>query len=256
METFATKKLYYTTQYQTTCNAKIVEINIEEWYIITDQTVAFPEGWWQEGDIWTISLKNTPEMKTGFVDTKKYLWRPIYLEDFPSINVDTTIKHLVENWETLTNFSIWDEVIISINKERREKLTLSHTASHLLYIWVGKTKPEAIPWTMGCHIKENQARFDFFVSERFSQEEIEKITEIANEYVKKEYDIKVYSHEKEPEAIYWKCNWEVIPCGGTHLKNTKNIWIMQVRRKNIWKWKERIIVQFPDAIFDTKKYQD
>lgn len=83
--------------------------------------------------------------------------------------------------------------------------------------------PEAIEGTMGCHISEDKARFDFRIPRNFTSEEMEEIIQKSNDYVKRALDIHIFPHEKETEALFWECDGEIIPCGGTHLTNTRDI---------------------------------
>ena len=248
-----TIKEYYNNGYLAKLKARIVSINWNK--IELDKTIAFPEWWWQEWDKWIITLiKN--EVKINFIDTQKSLWRMIFLDDFPTINVDTTVKHIIsdENKDLLKLAKVWDEVIIEIDILRREKLSTSHTASHLLYIWVLKTRPEAIEKIKWCHISEENARFDFHIEEKFSEEDICRIVKTVNNLIIKDLEIKTYQHQKESEALFWECDNIIIPCWWTHLEKTWNILESFIKRKNIWKWKERLIINFPNAKFDLNKY--
>jgi alanyl-tRNA synthetase len=97
---------------------------------------------------------------------------------------------------------------------------------------------------IGCHIQEDQARFDFRVEERFSSAELADIQCVANEYVLRDYPIQIHTHPDEPEARYWVCNGETIPCGGTHISSTALVGSITVQRKNIGKCKDRLVAKF------------
>ncbi|WP_225792305.1 hypothetical protein [Oligella urethralis] len=49
------------------------------------------------------------------------------------------------------------------------------------------------------------------------------------------------SREDYYDVRYWECNGYVIPCGGTHVKNTKELSSLKLQRKNLGKGKERLI---------------
>lgn len=248
-----TEKLYYQNMLLSSCSAII--IGIGENFVVTDRTISFPEGGGQEGDRGEIILSN--EEKIGFIDTKKRYGTPVYLDDFPTINVDTQICHYIkeEDQEKLSELFIGDSVIIKIDITRREKLTISHTASHLLYLGIAHFRPEAVDNVIGCHIKEEGARFDFSITDKFDQDLVQNVALFANKMAKKDLPIKLYPHEKNPDAWFWECDNKKIPCGGTHLQTTGNVRNLIVKRKNIGKGKDRIMCVFPDAQIDLSKYE-
>ena len=250
----STTKLYYQKPFLKSCQARIVKIVGNK--IELNQTVAYPEGGGQEGDKGYI--KTSEGIIIKFIDTQKAYGRPIYLDDFPSIKVETIIHHIVSNddLDALETIKENDLVQVSIDVERREKLSISHSASHLVFVGVGEVRPEAIKNVKGCHIKESSARFDFSISERFEVDEIEKIKTFANEMVLKNYGISSYCHAGEPEALYWEANGHVIPCGGTHLTETSLIGDINLKRKGMGKNSERLIIKFPNANVDVSKYHD
>ncbi len=249
----ATEKIYYQNMLLSSCSARIISIG--ENFIVTDRTNAFPEGGGQEGDKGEIVLNN--DIKIEFIDTKKRYGTPVYLNDFPTINIDTQICHYVapENQLKLNEISIGDSITINIDLNRRERLTVSHTASHLLYLGVSHFRPDAVENVIGCHIKEEGARFDFSTNEKFDQDLVQKITLFANKMVKDNLPIKLYPHEKNPDAWFWECDNKKIPCGGTHLQTTGCIGDIIVKRKNIGKGKDRIMCTFPDAEINLGKYE-
>ena len=246
-----TIKEYYKNPLLCELKAKIIEIDEE--YIILDKTIAYPEWWGQQWDKWEIILKNWE--KINFIDTQKWLWRPIFLQDFPLINVETEIYHIIEKDDNINSrVKVWDEINIKINIQRRELLSISHTASHLLYIWAEKIRPWITKNIIWCSITPESARFDFRTDTNFSSEEQLKIVEIANKYISENYKIKIYPHKKEPEALFWECNWKIIPCWWTHISSTWNIWELKIKRKNTGKGKERLTIFFEKCIVDLVKY--
>jgi len=252
MKTDGTKKIYYEDQYLTECKAIVVKV-IKDKGVVLDQTVAFPEGGGQEGDKGYLVINN--KEKYNFIDTQKGVGRPIFINDFPMIQVDTPIYHILDgnNYEEI---SVGDEALVVIDVERRAKLSLSHTASHLLFIAVNKVREGASNAVIGCHITPEYARFDYLMSEKISQSDLKEIEAITNQFIDKNLDITLYCHPKEKEAWYWKSDNEIIPCGGTHIKKTGKIGKALVKRKNIGKNKERLTVTFPEATLELSDYHN
>ena len=67
--------------------------------------------------------------------------------------------------------------------------------------------------------------------------EVEKET---NELISKGAEIKTYADPENPERRWWELGEWKCPCGGTHLKDAKEIGQIKLKRKNIGKAKERI----------------
>jgi alanyl-tRNA synthetase len=233
-----TRKLYYENPFLSECSAKIVKINGNS--IELDTTVAYPEGGGQEADQGVIVLDDGREMR--FVDARKMYGNPLRMPNFPDIQVDGIIEHVVheDDAAVLREANAGSEVTIRIDRLRRAQLSLSHTASHLLFLGITDIRPDAIPGIIGCHIKVNAARFDFVVESRFTLDEVAEIERLANSYVDRGSEVKVYPHPEHLDARYWECEGRVIPCGGTHITSTVPVGRIQVQRKSLGRNKERV----------------
>lgn len=249
-----TKKVYYEDQLLRSCRARVVKVTGNA--IELDQTVAFPEGGGQEGDHGTITTDDG--LSIPFIDTQKIYGRPLRLQDFPGINVETLIHHIVaeERVPDLARLAVGSEVHVAIDTARRERLSIHHTAAHLIFIGVELVRPELIPNVKGCHITEVGARFDFLVDERFTADQVQEIAQAANRLVAERADIDQYPHAEEPEAWYWKLGQHVMPCGGTHLSKTTPVGEIVAQRKNLGKGMERIRLTLTAPAIDTTKYHD
>lgn len=234
-----TEKLYLDFPDLSWVVAKVREI--KPCGIRLDRTVAYPEGGGQEGDRGVI--ETTSKLRMAFNDTQRGPGRVLFKPDFGSLHVDVPIYHWVKP-EDAHHLAVGDEVIVSIDMTRRSRLSLSHTAAHILYLSVKQQSPELVKWVIGCHIREDQARFDLRVDERFTPDDLARMEEFANEFIGADHIIEIRAHPDEPEARYWLCNGEVIPCGGTHVSRTGLVGRIRVQRKNIGKGKERLIATF------------
>ncbi len=248
MRLFPTERLFLKDQYLSVCSTKIVKVDGGK--VQTERTVAYPEGGGQEGDKGTIITQTGKEYK--FLDTRKGPGRMLCLNDFPTIQVDTPIYHILD--EEDTSLEVGMSVEIRIDVERRERLTLSHSASHLLLLAAIRIIPEAATNLKGCHIAEEYARFDFNIRKRFTAECVANIQKSVNEQVSENKKIRTYQHRDEPEAWYWEMEGEIIPCGGTHIQSTEAIGKIQIKRKNMGKGKERLTIHLLEPRVDTTKY--
>jgi alanyl-tRNA synthetase len=247
-----TRKIFYENQYCKQTEA-IVTGKTENNGIILSQTIAFPESGGQESDYGTLTYwVNGQQRSAGIKDVRQINGRLIYLDKFPVIPVESDIVHFLE--AESPDLCVGIKVLVEIGVTRRERLTVSHTATHVGLMAIEKLFPNLYATIRGCHIKEDSSRLDFAIESKITEDELLAIQNYANELVNKDYPIEMYAHNEEPEARYWQCLDKVYPCGGTHLQSTKNIGRVEIRKKNLGKGTQRIIFSFPEAIIDIGKY--
>jgi alanyl-tRNA synthetase len=244
-----THKLYYDDLHLDRCVARVVKSG--NGYVELDATVAYPEGGGQDADNGILLLQNGREIR--FINAKKMYCDQVAIPNFPGIQVGGVIEHVIhpDDIAHLSGMQPGDPVEVRIDRLRRSQLSLSHTACHLLLLGVQQIRPDAVEWILGCHIRPDAARLDFGVDERISNEQVKEIEAIANAFVSRASDVRVYAHAAHADARYWECEGELIPCGGTHIGNTKPIGRMEVRRKSMGAGKERLSCSFNEARFDT-----
>ncbi len=233
-----TEKLFYKYPYLKKIKAKIIDIINEG--IILDKTIAYPEGGGQLSDKGYL-IKNNK--KIHFFDVQKKPGRTIFINDFPTIQVDNPIVHYI-NEEDKQYLKVGDIVTIEIDTVRRAKLSISHSVTHIVLMSIEKFFPGMENNIYGAKIKEDSSRLDFRTNLKFTQEDIKRIENYANEIIKQKRDIQLFSHPEEKEARYWKLDWYICPCGGTHIDNTKYIKGIKIKRKNLGKNAQRINISF------------
>jgi alanyl-tRNA synthetase len=229
-----TNKHYYKEPYLSSLEAKIIDIIDNK--IILDKTIAFPEGGGQEGDrgVFIVNNKEIP-----FFDTKKGLGKMLYIDNFPTIRVNTPVYHFINN-DNLKYFKVDQKVIMQIDTIRRAKLSISHSGIHLVLMCLEKIFPNYEKRIYGASIKEDGARLDFRTTEKFKPEQMLQIENDVNQLIQQQIPIKVYPHQDEAEAWYWQCQDYICACGGTHLDNTKYIGKVKIKRKNLGKNGQRV----------------
>jgi alanyl-tRNA synthetase len=240
-----TIRLYYQDFLLREAQTRVVRV--EKDVIEFEATVAYPEGGGQESDHGVIRFEDGTTLR--FDGAKKLYTHSAGLSEFPGLQVDGVIQHMIveEDQPRLSRIERGMSAIVSIDVDRRARLALSHTASHLLYLGIGQFRPDAIKWTIGCHIKTDGARFDFSVETRFSADELLSIEQAANEYVHRNASVTVSAHQQVPDARLWHCEGHVIPCGGIHIAQAALIGPLQIRRRGLGVGKERISCVFPQA---------
>ncbi len=197
----------------------------DEGIIITNQTPFYGESGGQLGDTGTIMSGNSVfEVK----DTQKKLG-DLFIHIGELKSGEVKVKDVVE---------------MKIDIERRNNLKAYHSATHLLH--------ESLRRTLGKHVMQkgslvapDRLRFDFSHMKPITNEELEKIDKLVNEYVKKKSNVSTrimtpkaaieqgalaFFGEKYGEEVRVVSmgdenskHFSTELCGGTHVKNTIEI---------------------------------
>lgn len=205
-----TETIYYKKK---SFKAKIIKTLND--YVVLDKTSFYPTSGGQMHD-------------TGHINGKKVI---------DVIKKEGVIFHKVPEHD----FKTGQKVKAEINKERRKQITQHHSATHV----VNKVARDVLGdhiWQAGAYKDTKKARLDITHFELPSNEELEEIERKANEMVKqgipvkkkiiekkqaeKKYGFRIYQGGIIPgnkiRVVEIK-NVDIEACGGTHVKNTKEI---------------------------------
>jgi alanyl-tRNA synthetase len=208
-------KLFWKDPYQTECTATVT--NIDGNKVKLDQSIFYAFSGGQESDEGTINnIKVTQAIKEG---------------DKENI-IDITYE-----LETPPDFKVGDTVEVKINEEKRAQLRKLHSLAHIAYYFVieklGKLK------IVGSNITSTKARMDFLYDKPIN-EVLPEIEKNVNTFLAEDHIITSEEDPTKPDLRWWKCEEWAMPCGGTHVKSTKEIGTIKLKRKNIGAGKERI----------------
>ncbi|MDI3473739.1 MAG: hypothetical protein PWR30_62 [Candidatus Woesearchaeota archaeon] len=138
------------------------------------------------------------------------------------------------------DFKEGDIVHLKLDWDKRYSLMKLHSAAHIVY-FLFKEKT-GITELIGSNISVDKARLDYSYSQSIKPF-LEDIERKANSLIQEGIEIRMYPDEKNPKKRWWQLDsleeWKM-PCGGTHVKNTKEIGNIMLKRKNIGSGKERI----------------
>lgn len=222
VEPIETVSLYYEPIFE--FEAKV--LRVKDGYVILDKTYFFPRQGGQECD-------------KGFIND---------CEVEEVIKIGGAILHKVKN----CNLKEGEIVKCKIDKERKLTLSRHHVATHIINYAARKVIGNWV-WQAGSNVDVDKARLDITHFENLSEEEIEKIENLANEIVgsdlpievyvmnrtdaEKKYGFRIYQGGAIPEKTVRivKIGEEVEACSGTHnlLNSTKevgNILILGTKR--------------------------
>lgn len=208
-----TNKLFWKNPYQVEFDATITKIIGNS--VVLDATCFYPKSGGQVGD-------------TG------------YLEDFRVI--DTSIDEdsdIIHSLETEPPLSVGTSVHGKLDWERRYNIMKLHSASHIVYYLMQEVfGKDCKPASSGV-VDEKKDRSDYLFKEKLNKEKLIVVQERANQLISKGYEIETWS---ENDKRYWKINpFPIMKCGGTHIKNVKEIGAIQIKRgKKPGKGRERI----------------
>ncbi|MCS6984184.1 MAG: alanine--tRNA ligase [Leptospiraceae bacterium] len=204
------------------------EVGEEDFYLVTEESCFYPEGGGQLGDSGVISSTNG---QCRVVDTQKK---------------GDAIVHICRN---LTGkLCLGEEVLLSVDAERRRALACHHSATHLLH--------GALRRVLGAHVRQSGSlvhpdylRFDFTHPKALTVEEIQKIEQDVNEAIHQKVSVvtevltKKEAEKKGALMIFGEKYGEVVRvvgmgnyslefCGGTHVKNTSELGYFIIGRES------------------------
>ncbi|MFA5412828.1 MAG: alanyl-tRNA editing protein [Candidatus Micrarchaeia archaeon] len=205
------KKLFWEDPYLKECDAKIESVNGNE--VKLSQSVFFAFSGGQESDSGTIGGILVKEARK---------------------DADGGITYVLESPPT---FSPGDEIRVTIDWDKRYRIMKLHTAAHI--VWFLFEKKTGVKKLIGSNVTNEKSRIDYEFPESVSSilPELEKE---VNELIAEGAEIKTYADTENPERRWWELGEWKCPCGGTHLKDLKEIGALKLKRKNLGKGKERI----------------
>jgi alanyl-tRNA synthetase len=141
-------------------------------------------------------------------------------------------------------FKIDENVFAKVDKERREKISQHHTATHLLHSALRKILGTQVKQA-GSLVDEERLRFDFTHYKALSEEELERVEEEVFKNISKNLEVEKYyttfeeAKKQEAIALFEEKYEDVVRvikigdvsielCGGTHLDRTGNIGIFKI----------------------------
>jgi Ser-tRNA(Ala) deacylase AlaX len=198
-----TRKLFWEDPYQKEFDAKVLEINGNQ--VVLDQTCFYPMGGGQVGDTGEIN-------GIKVVDTKK--------------DEEEKIFHFLEREP---DFKVGDVVHGKIDWERRHKIMRLHSAAHIVYNFMIQVYGDSCkPLTSGI-VDENKDRLDYSFPQPIDREKLKIVEQKANEFIEMGSEVKWWTDEDGRRHWLTEGMPEMF-CGGTHVKNTKEIGRIAVRR--------------------------
>lgn len=210
------RKIFWENPYQHTLMTKVASVDCER--LSFEETIAYSFAGGQESD--RAFVNGLP-----ILDSK--MEGPLILYTLPEGH----------------GLSRGDDVKMVIDWPRRYRLMRLHFAAELvLEIVTQKYKLEKV----GAHISENKSRIDFIYGEHISLL-FESILADYNAIIQSDLSIQTGYSDVQNQRRYWKIDgFAQVPCGGTHVRSTREVGFVTLKRSRSGKGIERIEIKLTD----------
>lgn len=202
----------------------IQELEDNKLQIIFDKTVFYAESGGQVSDSGIITGNN---FKGKVIDVQKR--KDIYL-------------HVVEVEEGQVEKG--NELVLKVDKEKRDSIKRNHTATHLLHEALKEVVGEHVNQA-GSLVSEDRLRFDFTHYEGLTREQVEEVERIVNKKIFENLEVKIEymdmeaAKEKGAMALFGDKYGDIVRvvsvdefsmelCGGTHVDRTGEIGLFNI----------------------------
>lgn len=206
-----TIKLFYEDPYLKRFRAEVVGIFGSE--VVLDRTAFYPEGGGQSGDMGCVG--GTSVASTRIRDGVIYH----FIEEPPSFKKNETIE-------------------CKLNWDRRYRIMKLHSAAHIMeyFLW----QKLGVLRRLGSFVDDVKDRADYEYTGRLPPNDIILVEEATNKFLSEDHKITIGIDPSQPGIRIWRCGPIMMPCGGTHVHNTREIGAIRLKRKNPGKGRERI----------------
>lgn len=210
------KKLYWRDAYQKECEARVTRVDGNKTYL--DQTIAFAFSGGQQSD-------------TAFINDEQLV--ELTAEGNETAHVFPEVPSVKEG----------DEVKVLIDWEKRHSIMRLHSAAHVVHYFVLEAIGDQKP--IGSNVTQDKARVDYAYPESIGPL-LEGIQTKVNAFNAQGHEIKTFDDSEKSGRRLWECADWVMPCGGTHVRDTSEIGSLRLKRKNTGAGKERVEVSLID----------
>lgn len=204
-----TTRLYDADHYMIEFDAKVSEI--DGLNVVLDQTAFYAKSGGQAGD--RGALNGEAVVDTLFIDGR-----------------------LVHVMAGKPGFSVDDHVLGAIDWDRRYRIMKIHSASHVMEFFFNKNF--GVLERLGSNVDDKKDRSDYRVDDRLDPEKLKRTEDEINAFLAEGHKITIEVAEDGMRT--WRCGPIEDHCGGAHVKNTTEIGLIRLMRKNPGRGKERV----------------
>lgn len=207
----------------------------DQLFVMFEKTIFFPNKGGQEGDTGFFYIKKNQKKilinntKNIIIKNKNYILHEISDLDYNSCKECLNMKI---------------KIYLNIDKNKRELISINHTATHLLNFSLKKILNNDNISQQGSYVCDQYLRFDFNYHESLSYQQIYQIEQFINSLVQKNSNVVCYNttFNKKPlncvylENMNYNDNIRVVDigkysielCSGTHVNQTGKIGLCKI----------------------------
>jgi len=217
-----TEPTFYEDVYRTELEVWVDALEQDERYgtcLVFSQTLCHPHGGGQKGDRATLLLPPEDAAALGLegeglaiADTRRADGRILHVLAAP-LDVGVAEGVLVGSHPYRLRLD-WDF------RHRQMRL---HSAAHLLHCFVQHVLGREVKPPETSDLQPDYGLNRYEQKELLTPEQMEDVLRQLNAFAAEGHGITTYPDEQRPGFRYWQCEDWVIPCGGTHPSNTRDI---------------------------------
>ncbi len=199
----------------------------ELYQIVLEQTPFYAESGGQVGDSGQLTINNS---QLTIIDTKK--------ENDLIIHFAETIPE-----------NVTGEVIATVDAERRHKITIHHSVTHLMHAALRNVLGKHVA-QKGSLVNDENLRFDFSHFAKVSDEEIAQVEKMVNQKIRENIPVVIKTMSKDDamktgamalfgekygdnvRVVTIDPNYSIELCGGTHVGNTGEIGFFKIKSES------------------------
>ena len=191
------------------------------YYVIFSSTIFYPHGGGQKGDRGKIIIsdevsKDLPFNELTIIDTRKDV-------QGSEVFVRHYLKESLEGID-MDSLMLGREYTLEIDWDFRNTQMKLHAVAHIFHFFIEKGAKKKIPYPKISDLGEDSGLNSYGEKGLIEEDNFLKVVEEFNIWSKEGHDIKTYSDEdKGANFRWWECEHWKVPCGGTHLSNTREI---------------------------------
>lgn len=183
---------------------KVIQNNDKN-YVVIDKNIFYPQGGGQKGDRGKLIIGDATYEITNTIK-----------------NPNNISEAMLEIQEKLDENLVGNSVKVILDWNFRYQQMRLHSALHLVHYFLENLLGN-IQYPTLSMINLDGTALNQYEDERITDEVALKVYLLLVKEVKKENSIETYPDKTKEGYRYWKYQDSIIPCGGTHVDNTKEI---------------------------------
>lgn len=205
-----TERLYDVNHYLKAFKANVLGLRDEG--VLLDRTAFYAEAGGQAGDTGVLGGERVIDTKVGKDGVILH-----YMEDSPGFKVGDVVEGVID-WE------------------RRYRIMRLHTASHIMeyFLW----KRYGYMKRTGSYVDDKKDRADYVHEDRLDPDTLKEVESDTNAFLAEGHPVKI---EVDDEGMrHWSCGPVEMLCAGTHVRNTSEVGLIKLKRRNPGRGSERV----------------